>query len=66
LFRLFSRGDYISDTLQIIDDYDGQLQNFLQWLHKIEQDLKYLEDYCLKSEDTDSTKQTVIDLYQVG
>ena len=52
--------------MQVIDDFDGQLQNFSQWLHKIEQDLNYLEDYCVKSDDTNSNKQTVIELYQVS
>lgn len=60
------RGDNIDEVLQAIDDFDGQLQSFSQWLYKIEQDLNYLEDYCLKSEDTNSTKQTVIELYQVS
>lgn len=60
-----SHGDCIIDAMQTIDDFDGQLQNFSQWLYRIEQDLNYLEDYCLKSEDTNSTKQTVIELYQV-
>ena len=64
--RLFVRGDSISDALQMIDDFDGQVQNFSQWLYKIEQDLNYLEDYCLKSDDTNSNKQTVIELYQVN
>ena len=49
----------------MIEDFDGQLQKFSQWLYKIEQDLNYLEDYCLKSDDTNSNKQTVIELYQV-
>jgi hypothetical protein len=61
------RGDNIDEAFQTIDDYDGQLQKFSQWLYKIEQDLNYLEDYCLNSDDTkDSTKQTVIELYQVS
>ena len=61
------RGDNIDEAFQTIDDYDGQLQKFAQWLYKIEQDLNYLEDYCLNSDDTqDSTKQTVIELYQVS
>ena len=60
------RGDNIDEAFQTIDDYDGQLQNFSQWLYKIEQDLNYLEDYCLKSDDANSTKQTVIELYQVS
>jgi hypothetical protein len=60
------RGENISDALQTIEDFDGQLQVFTEWLYKIEQDLNYLEDYCLKSDDTNSTKQTVIELYQVS
>ena len=64
--KLFVRGDSISDALQMIEDYDGQLNKFSEWLYKIEQDLNYLEDYCLKSEDTNSTRQTVIELYQVS
>ena len=64
--KLFIRGDSITDALQMIDDYDGQLNKFGEWLYKIEQDLNYLEDYCLKSEDTNSTRQTVIELYQVS
>jgi hypothetical protein len=60
------RGDNISDALQMIEDFDGQLKTFSQWLYKIEQDLNYLEDYCLKSDDTNSNKQTVIELYQVS
>lgn len=64
--RLMNRGDSISEAMQAIEDFDGLLQEFLQWLHKIEQDLNYLEDYCLKSDDTNSTKQTVIELYQVN
>lgn len=64
--RLFVRGDSISDALQMIEDFDGQLLTFSQWLYKIEQDLNYLEDYCLKSDDTNSNKQTVIELYQVS
>jgi hypothetical protein len=60
------RGDHISEALQTIDDFDGQLQAFSQWLDKIEKDLNYLEDYCLKAEDTNSTKQTIIELYQVN
>jgi hypothetical protein len=61
------RGDNIDEASQTIDDYDGQLQKFAQWLYKIEQDLNYLEDYCLNSDDTkDSTKQIVIELYQVS
>lgn len=64
--KLFVRGDSISDALQTIDDYDGQLCKFSDWLYKIEQDLNYLEDYCLKSEDTNSTLLTVIELYQVS
>ena len=59
------RGESITDALQTIDDFDGQLQEFSQWLYKIEQDLNYLEDYCLKSDDTNTNKQTVIELYQV-
>jgi hypothetical protein len=65
--RLLMRGDNIDEALQTVDDYDGQLQTFAQWLYKIEQDLNYLEDYCLNSDDTkDATKQTVIELYQVS
>lgn len=64
--KLFVRGDSISDALQTIDDYDGQLSKFSDWLYKIEQDLNYLEDYCLKSEDTNATLLTVIELYQVS
>lgn len=65
--RLLSHGDCITEALQTVDDFDGQLQSFSQWLHKIEQDLNYLEDYCLKSDaDSSSTKQTVIELYQVS
>ena len=60
------RGDHISEALQTIDDFDGLLQSFLQWLDKIEKDLNYLEDYSLKAEDTNSTKQTIIELYQVN
>jgi hypothetical protein len=65
-FRLTSRGESITEALQTVDDFDGQLHSFSQWLHKIEQDINYLEDYCLKSEDANSTKQTVIELYQVS
>ncbi len=61
-----TRGENINEAIQTIEDFDGRLQNFSQWLYKIEQDLNYLEDYCLKSEDTNSTKQTVIELYQVS
>ena len=32
---------------------------------KIENDLNYLEDFCVKSDDNNSTKQTVVDLYKV-
>jgi hypothetical protein len=61
-----TRGDSITEAIQSIEDFDGQLQNFSQWLHKIERDLSYLEEYCLKSEDANSTKQTIIELYQVS
>lgn len=64
--RLCTHGDVISDALQTIDDYNGQVATFADWLYKIEQDLSYLEDYCLRSDhDANSTKQTVIELYQV-
>jgi hypothetical protein len=38
---------------------------FSNWITKIENDLSYLEDYCIKVDDNDSSKQTVIDLYKV-
>jgi hypothetical protein len=38
---------------------------FSNWITKIENDLSYLEDYCIKEDDNDSSKQTVIDLYKV-
>ena len=74
LFRLginqqnirFVHNDVITDVLQTIDDYNGQVGRFTQWLYKIEQDLSYLEDYCVRTDDANSTKQTVIELYQVN
>lgn len=64
--RLAMHGDGITDALQTIDDYNGQVDTFSQWLYKIEQDLSYLEDYCIRSDNdaNNSTKQTVIELYQ--
>lgn len=64
--RLCMHGDVITDVLQTIDDYNGQVGRFTQWLYKIEQDLSYLEDYCIRTDDANSTKQTVIELYQVN
>ena len=52
--------------MQIIEDYDGTFFLFTQWLSKIENDINYLEDYCLKADDNDTTKQTVLDLYKVS
>lgn len=63
---MLNRGTNIAEALQIIEDYDGTFYSFTQWLSKIEKDLNYLEDYCLKSDDNDSTKQTVFDLYKVS
>lgn len=66
IIRLLNHGDTISEALQTVDDFDSQLHLFDQWLQKIEKDLNYLEDYCLKSDSSSSsTKQTVIELYQV-
>ncbi len=66
LFSLVNRGQNISEALQVIEEYDGTLYEFTQWLSKIEKDLNYLEDYCTKSDEHDSTKQTVIELYKVS
>lgn len=54
------------EALQIIEDFDGTLLNFSHALNKIEKDLNYLEDYLIKNEDSETNKQTLIDLYKVS
>ena len=62
---IYNHGTNINEALQIIEDYDGTFSAFTQWITKVENDLNYLEDYCLQADDNDSTKQTAIDLYKV-
>ena len=54
-----------NDAFDKIVEYEEQLDEFENWLNKIDQDLNYLEDFCIKTVDVNTNKQTVIELYKV-